>query len=129
LSHLQHVAEFAGIRGGFLSAAPQSPKSGDFGYHLAEVLLAARPIGSPALAPERAQEETEQAARSASEHRPLVTIHSLQACREGGTRAVPFQDRDHDMTMDCHIMVLKITERVDLTALAGLDTSVRAAGL
>jgi len=35
----------------------------------------------------------------------MVPISSLQACREGGTHGVPFQDRDHDMTMDRRIMI------------------------
>jgi len=43
--------------------------------------------------------------------RPLVPIDSLQACREGGTHAVPFQDRDHDMTMDRRIMIFFFAAR------------------
>jgi hypothetical protein len=44
-------------------------------------------------------------AKSAPGAWPLMTIRSLQACREGGTLAVPFQDRDHGMVMEHRTMI------------------------
>ena len=46
-----------------------------------------------------------QTAKSAPGLGPVVTIMGIKACREGGTLAVPFQDRDHGMMMDHHIMI------------------------
>jgi hypothetical protein len=65
-------------------------------------LLSAPPRSAGAA---RLRQKTEQTAESAPGLLPTVTISPVKACREGGTLAVPFQDRDHDMMMDHHIMI------------------------
>ena len=52
-----------------------------------------------------ARRSVEQLAKSAPDAGRLVTIQSLETCREGGTASVPFQDRDHGMTMDRPTMI------------------------